>query len=160
MADLSKVIKMKKADFQTMVSQGSVTIGGHSYTYDSTALYAVVDDYGPNDHTAEVGKDFDPQQLDVYIPSGHCVDPSSIVITFVAPVNITVQFFGNPVDGYTYKVYCANTNNYEIDVRGVQLNNSHNTISFDVYAGVPVAYETAFQIIYQRVAYWPPAVFQ
>lgn len=41
MANLSNIIKISQANYNTLSTQGSVTIGGVTYTYDSNALYVI-----------------------------------------------------------------------------------------------------------------------
>lgn len=41
MANLSQVVYLTKAQYNTLVTQGSITVGGVTYTYDQNSLYLV-----------------------------------------------------------------------------------------------------------------------
>ena len=47
MANLGKVIYINEEDYSTLLSGGSITKGGTTYTYDSTALYVIKDVSAP-----------------------------------------------------------------------------------------------------------------
>lgn len=47
MAKLSKIVKIKQADYSTLLSEGQVTINGVTHVYDPDALYTVVDPAAP-----------------------------------------------------------------------------------------------------------------
>lgn len=41
MANLKNVVYLTKAQYNTLVTQGSITVGGVTYTYDENNLYLV-----------------------------------------------------------------------------------------------------------------------
>ena len=47
MAKLSKIVKIKQADYSTLLSEGQVTVDGVTHVYDPDALYTVVDPAAP-----------------------------------------------------------------------------------------------------------------
>lgn len=164
MADLSNVIKISYANYKSLLANGSITLNGNTYNYDQNALYVVSDPPNPDDHTAECGRSAGGSVLTINVGRYTYLDPSTITIIFrpASGSEIVAKFYGNPVDGYTYKVFCEDTNRFELDVREASLNYGNTrTIKFDIFAGTAATYTTCdWQIFFRKVDYWPSAIFQ
>lgn len=155
MANLEKIIKISKANYDTLYSSGSVMIDGVTYTYDPNALYLTPTGENPNDHTADCQKRWvsNNSRAQIVFPSDKCIFPASIKISATGGWgNLQAEFHYLDNGGFGVReppMTDANVIEWHINVSGSR----YLVIDFHTSIGAADRTSTQWQIIYQE-ALW------